>query len=246
MKKDLRSYKEHDKDFHSEHNSFERTKEIIREYDTADYFRMLGFKLAIDITKNLPTTHVDIGSGNGWLLRKTSSYFDKVIGVEPSSQGIEVAKKTVEECRNVEFINADMVDACEKLDLSRPLFVTTATVLNHIENDYVAHFLSKVNKFPEGSVLFFDERYDTNINWKMWHVRSKDWWRTQLPTWQLFFFDINVSGYRSGIYGIKTSSTEHLTTKNMSSLEKIFWYSDMLKNITIRVVRKLLKLCGMR
>ena len=55
------------------------------------------------------------------------------------------------------------------------------------------------------SVLFFDERYDENINWNMWHVRSRDWWREKLPNWQLIFLDINIAEYPSGIYGIKVT-----------------------------------------
>lgn len=246
MKKDLKSYKVHDRDFNSESNSFERTREIILEYDKKDYFKSLGFKLAIEMTKYLPPTHIDIGSGNGWLLRKTSPYFKKVIGVEPSQQGIEVAKKTTEGCKNVLFINLDMVDAFSEIDLSSPVFMTTATVLNHIENEYVAHFLSKVNGLPVGSTLFFDERYDANIDWNMWHVRSKDWWREHLPSWQLFFFDVDADGYKSGIYGIKAAPGELVGTISMSFTERLFWFVDNIQNIALRVIRKILRICGIR
>lgn len=246
MKKDLKSYRAHDRDFNSEHNSFERTRGIIQEYDRKDYYKNLGFKLAIEMTKYLPSIHIDIGSGNGWLMRKTSPYFEKVIGVEPSQQGIEVAKKTVEGCSNVEFVNLDMVDAMDRLDFSSPVFMTTATVLNHIENSYVAHFLSKVNNLPIGSALFFDERYDTNIDWSMWHVRSRDWWRKHLPSWQLLFFDIEADGYRSGIYGIKVAKEELIETRSMSPAERLAWSLDSIRNILLRVIRKMLRICRLR
>lgn len=239
MKKDLQSYHRHDKDFNSESNSFEQTKKIIQGYDNQDVFFNLGFKFAVEITKNLPKTHIDVGSGNGWLLRKMSPYFEKVIGIEPSAKGIEVAKQTIAECNNVTFINDDMVSAFEKLHCTEPVFVTTATVLNHIENFYVAEFLKKINSLPQGSVLFFDERYDSNINWNMWHVRSKDWWRENLPAWQVIFFDINAAGYSSGIYAIKTENI--IPNKSKSRVEKFYWFIDKLLNFIKRLVQKILK-----
>jgi hypothetical protein len=239
MKKDLQSYHRHDKDFNSESNSLEQTKKIIKNYDDIDVFTNLGFKFAVDITKNLPKKHIDIGSGNGWLLRKMSPYFTSVIGVEPSKQGIEVAKQTTKECSNVSFINDDMVNAIEALDTKEPIFLTTATVLNHIENSYVSEFLNKLNTLPDDSVLFFDERYDENIDWNMWHVRSKDWWRTCLPEWQLLFLDINAAGYPSGIYGIKVGASRKLPNSKQTNLAKLFWIISKLQNIVLRILLKL-------
>jgi Methyltransferase domain len=241
MKKDLQSYHKHDKDFNSESNSFEQTKKIIKEYDDTNVFTRLGFQFAVDVTKNLPKTHIDIGSGNGWLLRKMSPYFTSVIGIEPSRQGIEVAKQTTKECTNVSFINDDMVNALEKLEVHEPVFVTTATVLNHIENNYVAEFLKKVNLLPVESVLFFDERYDENIDWTMWHVRSKDWWRHFLPDWQIIFLDINAAGYPSGIYGVKVGTDRKLPNSKQTSLGKIFWGVNKLQNLINRILLKLKK-----
>lgn len=238
MKKDLQSYHKHDKDFNSESNSLEQTKKIVQSYDDRNVFFHLGFKLAVDITKNLPKTHIDIGSGNGWLLRKMAPYFVNVIGVEPSKQGIEVAKQTTKEYTNVTFVNDDMVNAIETMQIKEPVFITTATVLNHIENSYVAHFLLKLNNLPEGSVIFFDERYDENIDWNMWHVRSKDWWRNNLSSWQLFFFDIEAAGYASGIYGIKLPSREIVPAHTMNQLTKSFWNINKLYNLGKRVILK--------
>ncbi len=62
MKKDLKSYKKHNKQYYTEHNSYENTLRIIEEYNKENVFRKLGFKLAIKLSKDLPSTHVDISA----------------------------------------------------------------------------------------------------------------------------------------------------------------------------------------
>ncbi len=240
MQKDLKSFLAHDKDFHSESNSSETTKKIVAEYEKNETAKRIGAFLAIQLTSSLPKIHIDVGSGNGWLIKALNPHFEKSIGIEPSSKGIEVAKETTNECKNVEYINDDMVGAFEKMTLTEPVFVTTATVLNHIENYYVAHFLNKLESLPEGSVLFFDERYDENVDWNMWHVRSKDWWRTHLNEWQVIFLDIDVAGYPSGIYATKVRSDSKLPTIEMGTAAKTSWFLNKIYNMIRRIVIKII------
>ena len=238
MNKDLKSYAAHDKEFESELNSHEATLGIIKKYDEQKQFERLGFELALKLTSNLPKTHIDIGSGNGWLLRKMSPHFEKCIGIEPSKTGSELSLKINEHNKNVSVVNKDMIEGMNFLSPKNSVFITTSTVLNHIENYYVAEFLKVVNKLPSGSVVFFDERYDKNINWNMWHVRSKDWWTKNLSDWQLIFLNIDLAGYPSGIYGIKTDAI--LKQYNMSFLEKIFWTLSNFIYILKRFTKKIL------
>lgn len=238
MNKDLKSYSAHDKEFQSKLNSYDTTLSIIKNYDEQKQFERLGFELALKLTSALPKTHIDIGSGNGWLLRKMSPYFEKCIGIEPSKTGSELSLKINEHNKNVSVINKDMIDGLDHLNISEPVFITTSTVLNHIENYYVAEFLKTINKLPNNSVLFFDERYDKNINWNMWHVRSKDWWIKNLPDWQLIFLNIELAGYPSGIYGVKTN--EVLKQHKMSTLEKTFWVFSSFIYTSKRIIKKIL------
>ncbi len=240
MQKDLKSYLAHDKDFHSESNNLATTKKIVAEYEKNETARRVGFLLALQLTSSLPKTHIDVGSGNGWLLKALNQHFERSIGIEPSSKGIDVAKDTTRDCVNVSFINDDMVNAFEKMNLEGPVFVTTATVLNHIENYYVAHFLRTLSALPPGSVLFFDERYDENIDWDMWHVRSKDWWRTHLNEWQVIFLDIDVAGYPSGIYATKVRSDSKLPTIEMGTAAKTSWFLNKIYNMIRRIVIKII------
>lgn len=237
MKKDLKSYIAHDKEFQTDLNSYDKTLSIIKEYDAQKKFEKLGFELAIKLTTNMPKTHIDIGSGNGWLLRKMSPYFEKCIGIEPSKTGSDLSLKINAQNKNVSVINKEMIEGLDFLSPKDPVFITTSTVLNHIENYYVAEFLKSINNLPEGSVVFFDERYDKNIDWNMWHVRSKDWWIKNLPTWQLLFLNIELAGYPSGIYGAKTA--EILKQYNMSTLEKTFWKFSNFMHISKRFVKKI-------
>ena len=97
MNKDLKSYSAHDKEFQSKLNSYDTTLSIIKNYDEQKQFERLGFELALKLTSALPKTHIDIGSGNGWLLRKMSPYFEKCIGIEPSKTGSELSLKINEQ-----------------------------------------------------------------------------------------------------------------------------------------------------
>ena len=243
MKKDLQSYERHNGEFNTELNSHKATLKIIEGYDNNKQFESLGFEIALNITKNKPKTLIDIGSGTGWLLRKMSPHFEKVIGIEPSGAAMNTALKINSGNKNVSVVNMDMVDGLEYLKIQDPVFLTTSTVLNHIEDYYVAEFLNKLNNLPEGSVLFFDERYGKNKNWNMWHVRSKDWWRNNLNKWQIVFLDIECSGYPSGIYGVKTNlkiknHSDNILQKIIWEISYVFYFSHRLINKIWRIVKK--------
>ena len=153
MEKDLESYKKHNSEYITPQNSVEYNKEIIKKYDNKKQFENLGFKQAIESTTFLPKTHIDIGSGIGWLLIKTSEYFNNVIGVEPSKAAINIAEKIVQK-NNVQFLNKDMIDAIKYINPKEPVFITTSTVLNHIQNYYVEDFLKLLNSLPKNSILY--------------------------------------------------------------------------------------------
>jgi FkbM family methyltransferase len=238
MKKDIRSFKRHNAQYEDESNNYEHTLEKIALYDSIDQFKLLGFEQAIRLMSSRPKIHIDIGSGNGWLVRKTSSFFEKAIGIEPSAAIVEVARKVNQNIPNISFINSDMVDGLEAATGKDPVFLTTATVLNHIEDDSVKVFLHKVNDLPEGSYLYFDERYDKNVLIPLWYVRSKDWWIKNLPNWQLYFCNYDMAGYASGIFGIRLSYGDRLPSRESSLMAKIFWHASLPFTFIERVLQK--------
>lgn len=238
-KKDLQSFQRHDSEYNSENiNSVELNRKMLRRYAEEGLFEKLGFDLAIRLTKRLPQTHVDIGSGTGWLVDRMSDIFERSVGIEPSKTAIGIAQKIIHK-KNIDFINSDMIDGMRELSPEAPVFITTSTVLNHIENFYVQEFLALVDTMPTGSVLFFDERYDKNINWNMWHVRSKDWWSQNLPNWQLVFLNIENSGYSSGIYGTRIGKESVLKTHAMGPCAKAAWHLSYATNIINRLAQKI-------
>lgn len=239
MKKDLTSYKQHDSEFNTELNSIARTLEIIKKYDEVNQFKNLGFEYAIRMSNPLPQTHVDVGSGNGWLVRKTSPLFKEVIGIEPSLTGVAVAKEVNKGKRNVRFINKDMVDGLTDLNPASSIFITTATVLSHIEDFSVGEFLKIVNNLPINSTLCFDERYDKNIQWKMWHIRSKEWWEERLPNWQLFFLNLENSNYSSTIFGICVGKENALKTHRRGTLAMLVWKISKAYYVIERILQKI-------
>jgi SAM-dependent methyltransferase len=244
MKKDLQSYVKHNEGYETDKDYY-TVDSIITRTEEAEAFKKIGFEYCLSITKNLPRTHIDIGCGVGWLVRKMAPYFEKSIGIEPSHAAILAAKNLTEGMDNVSFFEEDMVEAYKKINLTEPAFFTTGAVFSHIENYYVIEFLKLLNEAPRGSVLFFSENYDKNIDWAMWHIRSQEWWVKYLPNWQLTFCNIENEGYSSGIYGICVGKENVLKNHKRGTLWKCYWKIDAFKNITTRVIKKLLRISGL-
>ena len=244
MKKDLKSYVEHDRDYRGQFGieSFRKAK---ADYDASGMFEHDGFKRAIDMTP-IRKLHIDIGSGGGWLLFKTSPLFEKVIGIEPSKAACDNVAMLIQEYKlnNIELINADMTDALGKLKLATPVFFTTAIVFSHIKDYYVKEFLKLLNTVPDGSTLFFCERYDKNIHQNLWHIRRKYWWAKNLPEWQLEFFELNISGYKSGIFGRKIGAQNVKNGYVPSLKDNLLWCIDGIKQKILglmRFIKRILK-----
>ncbi len=238
MKKDLLSFKEHDIQYiKSDTNCFKKTLKQTREDNT---FETAGFKKAFSMP-NKAKVHIDIGSGGGWLVIKTSDLFDKVIGIEPSKTAVENAEKLIKESniKNIKLINKDMIDGILGLDISEPSFFTTSTVLSHIKDYYVKEFLKLLNEVPKDSVLYFAENYDKNLQQKLWHIRRKYWWAKNLSEWQLDFFDLEIDGYKSGIYGVKVGEKNVINKYIPTFKENISWFFDGIKNKISRIIRNL-------
>jgi SAM-dependent methyltransferase len=235
MKKDLQSYKEHDKDYQSVFD-LENSKKRITEYENTNLFETLGFKdVSRDVSKYIDY-HVDIGCGTGWLLLKTAPYFKKITGIDPSINAINIATEITKEFPHIEYQNKDMIDGIESLTVKEPVFITTAVVLSHIKDYYVKEFLKILNTLPKGSVLFFDEPYGTNIQQNMWHVRSKKWWADNLEEWDLTFKD-HSGLYTHGIYGVKVGKENRINLYTMSIKENILWFIEGIKNKIKRIIR---------
>jgi SAM-dependent methyltransferase len=240
-KPDLQSYIAHDREFQMS-NSMEHHIREYKKQDTYGQFERWGYKKIMEAFPEVRSMHIDFGCGGGWLLTKTSPFFKTVVGVEPSASGVEVAKEINKGLNNVQFICADMVEGFKKLEISEPVFVTTTTVLSHIEDAWVEEFLKLVNTLPKGSILFFAESYDQNIQRKLWHVRSRYWWSSQLSNWQLIFNDAGqISNY--GIAGYCPGQNNVLSVYKPGFFGKMFWgfqgYFYKLKAVLSFLVKSL-------
>jgi hypothetical protein len=61
-------------------------------------------------------------------------------------------------------------------------------------------------KAKKGSALSFSECWGEEFHKHMWHVRTKEWWQTQLSNFELDFHGgqvENVPGRFKGFHGIK-------------------------------------------
>ncbi len=241
MKKDLSSFIAHDNQYVVNDVEVENTLQIIKKYDDDKVFENQGFDRALGLFPNR-NLHIDIGSGTGWLLRKTSPLFEKVIGIEPSKAATNVSSRILKDNQNIEYINEDMVDAILKMQLKSPAFFTTSIVLSHIKDFHVSNLLEVLNSAPEGSTLYFYENYDTPISHRHWYIRNRNWWSSQLPNWDLSFFDIQNDIYKSGIFGKCVGAQNVKSFYRMTLVQNISWIMRKYTNNAIKILNKLFKL----
>ncbi|MDO8575424.1 MAG: class I SAM-dependent methyltransferase [bacterium] len=245
-KKDLKSFEAHNADYETK-VGIESFRDTIKQYNIEEKFECSQFSKAISKIKDV-NVHIDVGSGGGWLLFKTSPLFKKVYGIEPSKIACDNVSILIKEkgVSNIELINSDMIEGLEKINLQEPAFFTTAIVLSHIKNFYVKKFLKKLNGVPNGSAIYFCERYDRNIQQKLWYVRRKYWWAKNLNEWQLEFFGFEDNGYRGGIFALKVGKGGITNNFKPNIKEDVLWFFDGLKNKSLRLSRfchRIIKKC---
>lgn len=232
---DDKSRKIHDAAYQSEFN-LENSIKRIEEYNTIDLYGNNGFKEVVELAKESIQTHIDIGCGTGWLMIKTAPFFKTIVGIDPSDTAISIAKEITKDIPNIEFINGDMVDSFLSLKLSEPALITTGVVFSHIEDYHVKAFLEKLNNIPNGSMIYFDEPYGTNIQQSMWHVRSKKWWGDNLPEWDLTF-KVRKDNDHSGVFGKKVGKENRTNTYPMTMLEHFYWFTEGIEHKIMRLYR---------
>ncbi len=211
-----------------------------KEYNDNNTYGRLGHESAAQVASKTIACHIDIGSGAGWLLSKTAPLFQAVIGVEPSVAATKTAETLNQGTNNISFVTAGMIDFMQERTFTDPVFVTTSTVLSHIDNKTVESFLHLVNELPMQSVLYFGEPYGKNRYQYLWFVRSKAWWAAALPDWQLEFKAIPNDQYTFGIYGTKVGRNAVTDRYQQTTLEKICWLMSGAPSYSKNLARKIL------
>lgn len=154
-------------------------------------------------------TAVDIGSGTGWSAAATSPLVDRVIAIEPSEAAVVIARELYPASTypNITWIIGFAETELHALTLTSPTLFFTGCVFSHLRDTEVKKICKVLGDVaPAGSVLSFAECWgDEAWHQLMWHVRTKEWWRTQLPGWELDFHGPQVPGerYHKGIWGVK-------------------------------------------
>lgn len=241
---DLKSFEAHDPSYKDmdvkEYGRVYKNLEVYNQYE------ILGYNKVVDSYPGVRGLHIDVGCGGGWLLVKTAPIFSKVVGIDPSVAALEGAKEVTKDFGNVELMEADMVEALKKLGPTEPVFITTTTVLSHIQDEWVTEFLKLVNFLPKGSILHFGEPYDKNIQRKLWYIRGKDWWAKNLPNWQLTFSDTVPAGYKYGISGHCVGQKNVISFYPRNWASNLFWrfsgFYYSLRNWAVGVLKSFINL----
>lgn len=208
------SFKRHNAELESE-TAFETEKAIGLERLTKGAINDPELRIN-DLLKQHPhiKTAVDIGSGAGWGSAAVSSMVRRVIAIEPSEAGIAIAKKVYidEQYKNIEWNHGFAEDVLQKISITEPAVFFTGCVFSHLRDTEVIKICAAVNKVSlSGSILSFAECWgDQPWHQLMWHVRTKDWWQEQFPSWELTFHGPQVEEkdeykgiYHKGFWGVK-------------------------------------------
>jgi hypothetical protein len=141
------------------------------------------------------------------LSAKLSKEFKTVIGIEPSSTAIKMAKE-LHPPKNIQWEVGFAEDKIKEIKCKEPIAFFTSIVLSHLTDEAVAKVCHSINSVaPRGSILDFGEAWGKEFHKYMWHIRTKEWWQQNLPGWELDFFGPeieNVKGRHMGFHGVKT------------------------------------------
>ena len=189
------------KDSFDAHNSefvvegkIEAEKLVHKEYEETNIFNCSVLRFH-DIIQDNPWIHiaVDIGSGSWFYSNKLTQYFPSVYGVEPSSTGIEIAKKITNNPK-ITWINDFWEKAVSKIvkEHDESIFFLTSTVLSHLDDTVVSAICASINTAKVWSAFAFSEVFGKTKHKHLWHIRTKQWWQEQLPGWEIDFFGPEV------------------------------------------------------
>jgi len=200
---------QHDKTQYSNCQDLAYWKEHNERHEGDSVFNNKEIKLIdlLESHKNVRKTAVDIGSGAGWLSSKLSSFFEKIISIEPSQKAVDISKKLYTDKPNIEWILGYAEDVLAVLEFNKkePVLFVTCSVFQHLNNKDVEKVLSWLNEnAPTDSILGFQEPWGEDNHREMHHVRTKEWWSSKLSNWNLDFHGPQVlPNTNKGFHGIK-------------------------------------------
>ncbi len=205
------SYRKHNAQF-MEPDSLEKHRRMFAQIQADDLFNHSENKFGALLAR-FPAVRgiaVDIGCGGGWLAaRLAHEGFARVIGIEPSATGLDIARELFPPARypQIEWRRGLAEEQLPLLMLDRPTLFVTGCVLAHLTDDAVAQICATLERVaPVGSILGFSEPWGPAAHRFMWHVRTPAWWCAHLPSWKLDFHGTpieNVPGRHKGFHGVR-------------------------------------------
>lgn len=161
----------------------ESTVEAQMHADIEKSFAELGegySRIVIDFSQTAKVA-VDIGAGTGWLSTYLGKYYETVISVEPTSDGIALGKKLLLNKSPYSKLSYQQQKAEEFLATARfvsPVLVFFQTVLSHLPDKQVQIILARFDQaLPIGTRVIFSEVFGQPHAELMWFVRDTGWWK---------------------------------------------------------------------
>jgi glycosyltransferase involved in cell wall biosynthesis len=204
------SFALHDAEF-SEPGKLEKERAVAQQYLEEGLFNSPENKLAdmLNAHPEVRAVAVDIGAGAGWCSAELSKYFKQVIALEPSSAASTIAKQLYprEQYPAIYWREGFAAPLLTQIYLTEPALFVTCVVLTHLRDREVIEICRSLSKIAlVGSILSFNEAWGFKWHQHMWHIRTQEWWQTQLPEWRLDFHGPVVDRqpkYNLGFHGVK-------------------------------------------
>ena len=204
------SYKKHHAQF-LESDAFLKHKRGFEQFEKENKFNHPENNIGALLQKypKVRKTAVDIGCGGGWMSAKLSNRFQNIIGIEPSNAALEIAAQLFAKTKypNISWHLGFAEEELAKLDLKEPTLFVTGCVLSHLKDSATAKICAAIEEVaPKGSILSFSECWGEESHDFMWHVRTKEWWQSVLPSWKFDFHGPQIQGKTNrnkGFHGIK-------------------------------------------
>lgn len=190
-----------------EGQKLEEERAIGEAYIASKYLNSPTFRITDLLAKHPDVKEaVDVGSGTGWLSVALSEYVERVTAIEPSQAAIDIATSLYPDTPRISWMQGFAENLLPTLTLERPVLFVTGCVLSHLRDSEVQKICAAIEQVaPAGSVLAFSECWGPAWHQRLWHVRTREWWQGQLPTWTLDFHGPQTAGtdYFMGFHGME-------------------------------------------
>lgn len=149
-----------------------------------------GFALSLGAIKRIikenpqnSYTILDMGCGDGAMLRKVAAYFEsrsfelKLIGIDLNTKSIQIAKENSKEFLNIRYLEEDILEL-EADDLQCDILLCTLT-MHHFDSEVIPTFMNQFVRLSRLGVIINDLQR-SKVSYYLFQLFSSIFMKTQI------------------------------------------------------------------